>query len=97
MSSEDRDWRVNAACRRHPARLWFPEAKGAAARAKLSVDALRICNNECTAQADCADDALRHNVVAGIVAGIDLGNNYSRQKRTARETAVLEQIARTRP
>ncbi len=58
-------WRNLAACRNHPAELWYPNTPGRHTEAKL------ICAM-CPAQIGCAREALANRERHGIWAGVPL-------------------------
>ncbi|MFI5541987.1 WhiB family transcriptional regulator [Nocardia sp. NPDC051900] len=59
------DWRHRAACGKHPnPDMWFSRNLHSAA----TKEAKRICWG-CPVQRDCGDDAIRHNIRAGVAGG----------------------------
>ena len=81
------DWKLKALCRGQPAYLWDLDALSVGNKRTTQVDAEKICSG-CPVKRECAEDALRHNDVGVIRAGVCL---FSSARSNARHR--LQKVA----
>lgn len=67
----DDDWKLKALCRGQPTYLWDLDALSVGNKPARQADAEKICSG-CPVKRECAEDALRHNDVGVIRAGVCL-------------------------
>lgn len=70
-------WHWDAACAGVDPEVFFPVHRDRRKRAVMVNRAIAVCV-PCRVRKACAATALRRNVAHGVVAGVDLGDNWSR-------------------
>lgn len=96
LSPDRDDWLPRRACRFADPAIFTPEIKKAAVgspkRLAAIAPALAICA-QCTVRPECAAEAIRLGTADGVVAGVDLGNDYGKLAPSAGDTEALFAIA----
>lgn len=86
---EETAWFANGACHNHPELTWFPPP----GKPKMALDAIAICNTECSVQTECLNYALTagRTIRPGIWGGMSAKQRQKYRGRLAQEGTILTQ------